>query len=132
MTNQIIKRLISEKQEKDYFMESYEIDTNFGVIKELHFTRNENNNLFGSLTLKTIIRQWNSQEGKFRQNKRFVIIKNGKEFASIFANVRWDAQNNREYYENKQEIDLFFAIWKQQIQISELQSLVSNLVTQEK
>lgn len=122
MTNQIIKTLVETKQEKDYLMETYEIKVSFGTIKELHFTRP--NNVHDNLTLKTIIRQWKTQEGKFRQNKRFVILRDNKELHSIYANTRWDSEQNKEYYENKQEITTFFYLWEQEKRISDLEAFI--------
>lgn len=110
--------LIKEVNEREYKMEVYNVPTKFGTIRETHFTRHQN--VHNNLSLKTIIREWKNKEGKNRENKRFVIFKDGKEYASIYANTRWDSVNNRVYYENKQEIDLFFTAWQLAKEISDL------------
>lgn len=103
------KKQISFEDKGKYTQEINEISMPWGIVKEYIFTRSENS---GPISLQTVIRQWRSKENKYRTSKSYQILENGTVTNSIYAKVRYNSVKNEEYLENKQEISIFFDLFK--------------------
>lgn len=103
------KKLVNEKKTDSYEMSVFEVPTAWGIVKETIFTRPENK--VGQFTLRTVIREWVSQKGHARSNKKYEILENDKVIAYEWANVRWDSEEKKEYLANKSEVRMFFQLW---------------------
>lgn len=104
----------------DYTMTVYEITYPWGKVKSAHFVRP--NNVFGSLSLKTVVNRWHNAEGKFRSTKQYQIIDDGKIIASLWADVRFNSEKGTEYINNQEAVRNFFYMFSLQKQIHALKS----------
>jgi hypothetical protein len=112
---------VETKETAEYTMQVYEITYPWGVVKSAHFIRP--NNIFGNLSIRTVINRWHNAEGKFRSTRQYQIVEDNKIKASLWANIRFDQEKGIEILENKEAVNNFFYMFELEKRLKTLESL---------